>query len=89
MKTKTKSFQLPSAKPVDVEYRLRRALEATVDISMFVKSIDPAALPEGKQAELLNRVLDMAKSILEAQEMAPKKKCRKAKETPATAKDSQ
>lgn len=41
-----KSFAVPSNKPVDVEYRLKR-LRATIDdAQMFLGAIDPAVFPE-------------------------------------------
>lgn len=79
MKTKMKSFQAPSSKPVDVEYRLRRALESVTNVLMFVKSVDPSALPEGKHADAMSAIDSLAALLLEAMDLAPKKRARKAK----------
>lgn len=79
--TKTKknqSFALPSNKPVDVEYRLKRAAQVLDQAIMFLSAIDPTALPD----ELLNGLLTDAQRLAEgvgyAQGARPTKKSRKA-----------
>lgn len=76
MKTK-KSFSTPSAKPVDVEYRLRRAKESAEAALTFINAIDPTAF------ERLDVHRDMAASVYQlisalgvAIEVAPVKKKR-------------
>lgn len=77
-----KSFQAPSAKPVDVEYRLKRLNAVLADASMFLLSIDPAVYPDtyAEASEALATTMDLVRSWA-----APSKKARKTAEEKAAA----
>jgi hypothetical protein len=75
MKTK-KSFATPSNKPVDVQYRLKRAMESKVAVEMFMNAIDPAALPEGVHAAVLSAIVKLEQHLEAAVKGAPAKKAR-------------
>lgn len=78
MKAK-KSFAQPSNKPVDVEYRLKRAMESKAAVEMFMGAIDPAALPEGAHAAVLAAVVKLEAALEAAVRGAPTKKARSGK----------
>ena len=69
-----KSFANPTAKPIEVEYRLKRALETLEEAQMFVNAIDPVALPEGTVSHLAQRIVELTVLVRGAQGMAPKKR---------------
>ena len=86
MKNIKKSFATPSNKPVDVQYRLKRAAETTQQAEMFIRAIDSAALPEGTHAAVLEALRVVEAAVAAAAAGAPQKKARgkaAAKETPA------
>lgn len=68
-----KSFQTPSAKPVDVEYRLKRLNQTLEDAMMFLGSIDPSVFPDqySELREALGTAASLAKCL-----RAPAKKAR-------------
>lgn len=80
--TKNKSFQSPSAKPVDVEYRLKRLRATLGDSLMFLESIDPGVFPteHASMLEALNLALTVACAV-----KAPAKKARKSEADKASA----
>lgn len=75
MKAK-KSFAQPSNKPVDVQYRLKRALESKAAVEMFMNAIDPSALPDGAHAAVLAAVVKLEAALEAAVKGAPAKKAR-------------
>lgn len=77
-----KSFQTPSNKPVDVEYRLKRLRATLGDSLMFLESIDPAVFPteHASMLEALNLALNVACAV-----KAPAKKARKSEADKAAA----
>ena len=80
MKTK-KSFATPSSKPVDVQYRLKRATESKQAVEMFMNAIDPSALPEGAHAAVLSAIVKLEAALEAAVKSAPQKKARDKKIT--------
>lgn len=76
---KNKSFQTPSAKPCDVEYRVRRLQQTLEEAVMFLGSVDPAVFPELHAATAA--ALD-ATRVAAFKLVAPAKKPRKAKAAP-------
>lgn len=79
---KNQSFQTPSAKPVDVEYRLKRLRATLADAMMFLTAIDPSVDPE--RHELLTTDLTAAMAAAE-KFSAPAKKARKSADEKAAA----
>jgi hypothetical protein len=75
MKNIKKSFATPSNKPVDVQYRLKRANESLAALEMFVQAIDPACFPE-VHADILSQIGSLSSSLLSATNAAPAKKAR-------------
>ena len=73
---KNKSFQTPSAKPCDVEYRVKRLQQTLEDAAMFLGSVDPSVFPE-LHAEAAAALAATRASA--AKLVAPAKKPRKAK----------
>ena len=89
MKNK-KSFEIPSSKPVDIEYRLRRALQSVSEALIFINAIDPAALGEESiHGDMVHQASVLLNSITRAQNMAPQKKARKTKATEFQAEENQ
>lgn len=79
MKNK-KSFAAPSAKPVDVEYRIKRLRETLADAEMFLNAIDPVVFPE-LHAKVRSTLIDTMASAGELK--APAKKPRRTAEEKA------
>lgn len=77
-----KSFAAPTAKPCDVEYRLRRLQERMTDTLMFLRSIDPSVYPADYAA--VATALDAASATVFAWK-APAKKARRSDEEKAQA----
>ena len=77
MKTTKKSFAAPSAKPVDVEYRLKRVRETLESAMMFLSAIDPAVFPES-HAAMQTAILDA--TVAAAAAKSPQKKPRAQKD---------
>ena len=77
-----KSFSVPSNKPVDVEYRLKRLRATLSEAQMFLNAIDPEVFPQQHEAvasALEALVADVAKL------KAPAKKARRSEEEKAAA----
>lgn len=76
---KNKSFQTPSAKPCDVEYRVKRLQQTLEEAVMFLGSVDPSVFPElhAATASALDATRAAASKLV-----APAKKPRKAKPAP-------
>lgn len=82
MKKPKKSFATPSTKPVDVEYRLRRAKECAESALDFIKAVHPDAFgsPDGGlHQDMLAGVYQLISAIGCAQDAAPAKKARTPK----------
>jgi formylmethanofuran dehydrogenase subunit E len=82
MKTNSvpKSFATPSAKPNDVEYRLRRASEVAQELAMFLNSIDPSAFGSDSavHAHALAAVREVVIDVAALKAAAPEKGRKKA-----------
>lgn len=78
MKNK-KSFENPSNKPVDVEYRLRRAQQSIEEALIFIRAIDPNVFPEGFHSDTVRAAETLSAYIAQSQISAPKKRPRKTK----------
>ena len=76
---KNKSFALPSSKPVDVEYRLKRAAQTVEQTIMFLEAIDASVLPPGHLEGLLADVKRVQDGIDYAVAARPEKKTRAKK----------
>jgi hypothetical protein len=88
MKTTKKSFATPSNKPVDVQYRLKRAVESKAAVEMFIAAIDPTALPEGIHAAVLTAITELEAALEAAVAAAPQKKARGKKSAAAAVADA-
>jgi len=84
-----KSFANASAKPVDVQYRLKRAFETAEEALMFISSIDPSALPEGTIDTLAQAAVQLSVLVQAAQGMAPEKRGSKKPKAEPTAEDEE
>jgi hypothetical protein len=75
MKTTKKSFAAPSAKPVDVEYRIKRLNQTLEEAAMFLFAIDPSVFPEQFE-EVSNalRAVRNAAGVLKAPAKKPRGK---------------
>jgi hypothetical protein len=71
-----KSFSTPSAKPVDVEYRLRRARESAAAALAFVEAIDPTAFEAGIHDSSRMAALVLVNTLEAMVSVAPPKKAR-------------
>lgn len=71
-----KSFSTPSAKPVDVEYRLRRAGESAAAALAFLEAIDPAAFGPGVHDTARLAALVLVNTLEATASAAPPKKTR-------------
>ena len=79
---KNKSFATPSAKPVDVQYRLKRLNQTLEDAAMFLFAIDPTVFPE--QFDEVKAALKTVRLAV-AGLKAPEKKARKTEADKAAA----
>lgn len=79
MKNIKKSFATPSSKPVDVEYRLKRATATLAETAMFIRAIDKKAFPEGMLKNILAMTKFLDRGLYEARKVAPAKRARKPK----------
>lgn len=75
-----KSFSVPSNKPVDVEYRLKRLRATLAEAQMFLNAIDPSVFPEQHEA-VASALETLAADV--AKLKAPAKKARKSAEEKA------
>jgi len=75
MKTTKKSFAAPSAKPVDVEYRIKRLNQTLEEAAMFLFAIDPSVFPEQfEEVQNALRAVRNAAGVLKAPEKKPRGK---------------
>lgn len=66
-----KSFATPSAKPADVQYRMRRAFETAQELVMFLGAIDPAGMPEGVVDPLFQQAAALLAGLEAANDAVP------------------
>ena len=75
MKTTKKSFENPSAKPVDVEYRIKRLNQTLAEAAMFLFAIDPSVFPEQfEEVKNALRAVRNAAGVLKAPAKKPRGK---------------
>lgn len=75
MKTIKKSFASASAKPVDVEYRLKRFQESIESAGIFIQAIDAKCFPDAHSA-IIDKLEEIKVLLAKASAVAPKKKSR-------------
>lgn len=68
-----KSFATKSAKPNDVQYRLKRAAAVADQLEMFLDSIDPAVFGDGQLEGVLSRLVLIQGDIERLAAIAPAK----------------
>lgn len=75
----TKSFLTPSSKPVDVEYRVKRARQTLAQLVVFVASIDASGFAAADHAAATSALASLETSLAGLDAARPTKKPRPAK----------